>query len=144
MNYWLAETTNLSEMHTPLLSWIKDLSKAGRATAKEFYHAKGWVAHHNSDIWGLSNPVGNKGDGSPEWANWTMGGNWLCQHLWEHYCFTGDKQFLADEAYPVMKEAALFCLDWLVASIHAVMLRLSSGVTAINRSASLAPTSFNP
>ena len=114
MNYWLAETTNLSEMHTPLLSWIKDLSKAGRATAKEFYHAKGWVAHHNSDIWGLSNPVGNKGDGSPEWANWTMGGNWLCQHLWEHYCFTGDKQFLADEAYPVMKEAALFCLDWLV------------------------------
>ena len=60
MNYWLAETTNLSEMHTPLLSWIKDLSKAGRATAKEFYHAKGWVAHHNSDIWGLSNPVGIK------------------------------------------------------------------------------------
>lgn len=114
MNYWPAETTNLSEMHAPLLHWIKDLSKNGRATAQEFYHAKGWVAHHNSDIWGLSNPVGNKGDGSPEWANWTMGGNWLCQHLWEHYCFTGDKHFLEKEAYPIMKEAALFCLDWLI------------------------------
>ena len=114
MNYWPAETTNLSEMHQPLLGWIKGLSQTGKVTAKEYYRAKGWVAHHNSDIWGLSNAVGNSGDGDPLWANWYMGGNWLCQHLWEHYCFTGDKEFLRKEAYPIMKEAALFCFDWLV------------------------------
>lgn len=114
MNYWPAEVGNLSEMHQPLLRWIKDLSQTGKVTAKEYYHARGWVAHHNSDIWGLSNPVGNCGDGDPVWANWYMGGNWLSQHLWEHYCFTGDTQFLKNEAYPVMKEAALFCFDWLI------------------------------
>lgn len=114
MNYWPAETANLAEMHRPLLDWIKGLSKTGSITAKEFYNARGWVAHHNSDIWGLSNPVGNMGEGDPVWANWYMGGAWLCQHLWERYSFSGDKEFLRKEAYPVMKEAALFCLDWLV------------------------------
>ncbi|WP_159470532.1 glycosyl hydrolase family 95 catalytic domain-containing protein [Dyadobacter sp. 3J3] len=114
MNYWPVEVTNLSEMHTPLLTWIKDLSETGKVTAKEFYGAKGWVAHHNADIWGLSNPVGNVGDGDPVWANWYMGANWLCQHLWEHYRFSGDKTFLKEKGYPVMKEAALFTLDWLV------------------------------
>jgi alpha-L-fucosidase 2 len=114
MNYWPVEVTNLSEMHMPLLSWIKDLSQTGTVTAKEFYGAKGWVAHHNADIWGQSNPVGNVGDGDPLWANWYMGGNWLVQHLWEHYRFTGDKMFLKEKGYPLMKEAALFTLDWLV------------------------------
>jgi hypothetical protein len=114
MNYWPAEVTNLSEMHTPLLKWIQNLSVNGKETAKEFYKARGWVAHHNSDIWGMTNPVGNKGDGDPQWANWYMGANWLSQHLWEHYAYTGDKEFLRKEAYPVMKEAALFCFDWLV------------------------------
>jgi alpha-L-fucosidase 2 len=114
MNYWPAEVTNLSEMHLPLMSWIQDLSVTGKVTAKEFYGAKGWVAHHNADIWGLSNPVGDVGAGDPVWANWYMGGNWLCQHLWEHYRYTGDKTFLQQKAYPVMKEAALFSIDWLV------------------------------
>ncbi|MET7257394.1 glycoside hydrolase family 95 protein [Dyadobacter fermentans] len=114
MNYWPAEVTNLSEMHMPLLTWIKDLSQTGKVTAKEFYGARGWVAHHNADIWGLSNPVGNVGDGDPVWANWYMGANWLCQHLWEHYRFSVDKAFLRDKGYPLMKEAALFTLDWLV------------------------------
>jgi alpha-L-fucosidase 2 len=114
MNYWPAEVTNLSEMHLPLMSWIRDLSETGKVTAKEFYGAKGWVAHHNADIWGLSNPVGDVGAGDPVWANWYMGGNWLCQHLWEHYRFTGDKKFLSERAYPIMKEAALFSIDWLV------------------------------
>ena len=114
MNYWPAEVTNLSEMHVPLLDWIKDLSETGKVTAKEFYGTRGWVAHHNSDIWGLSNPVGNVGDGDPVWANWYMGGNWISQHLWEHYRFTGDKIFLKEKAYPIMKEAALFSIDWLV------------------------------
>lgn len=114
MNYWPAETTNLSEMHLPLLNWIKNLSVSGTNTAKEFYNARGWVAHHNSEIWCTSNPVGDLGVGDPVWANWYMGANWLCQHLWEHYAFTGDKKFLAEKAYPLMKEAALFTMDWLV------------------------------
>ena len=113
MNYWPAEITNLSEMHLPLLNWIKSLSVTGANTAKELYRANGWVAHHNSEIWCTSNPVGDVGAGDPVWANWYMGGNWLCQHLWEHYAFTRDKKFLA-EVYPVMKQAALFSLDWLL------------------------------
>lgn len=114
MNYWPAEVTNLSEMHEPLFNLIKGIAKTGETTAKEFYNMNGWVAHHNSDIWGLSNPVGDKGQGDPKWANWAMGGNWLSQHLWEHYRFTGDKKFLKETAYPLMKGAALFSLDWLV------------------------------
>jgi alpha-L-fucosidase 2 len=114
MNYWPAEVTNLSEMHQPLFDLIKNIAVTGRVTAKEFYNMHGWVAHHNSDIWALSNPVGDKGKGDPKWANWSMGGNWLCRHLWEHYKFTGDKQFLRQTAYPLMKEAAIFCFDWLV------------------------------
>ena len=114
MNYWPAEVTNLSEMHQPLFKFIKNLSVTGTRTAAEFYGAKGWVAHHNSEIWGTSNPVGDIGHGDPSWANWPMGGNWLCQHLWEHYAFTGDKKFLATQAYPIMKAAAVFSIDWLV------------------------------
>ncbi|WP_221391185.1 glycosyl hydrolase family 95 catalytic domain-containing protein [Dyadobacter sp. NIV53] len=114
MNYWPAEVTNLSEMHVPLLDWIKNLSETGKVTAKEFYGVGGWVAHHNSDIWAMSNPVGNLGDGDPVWANWYMGGNWISQHLWEHYRFTGDKVFLKEKAYPIMKEAAIFSIGWLV------------------------------
>lgn len=114
MNYWPAEVTNLSEMHQPLFNLIKELSVTGTVTAKEFYGMKGWVAHHNTDIWALSNPVGDKGWGDPRWANWAQGGNWLCQHLWEHYSFTKNTKFLKDTAYPLMKGAATFCLDWLV------------------------------
>jgi alpha-L-fucosidase 2 len=114
MNYWPAEVTNLSEIHRPLFDLIKNISVTGAATAKEFYNMNGWVAHHNSDIWATSNPVGNKGDGDPKWANWPQGGNWLCQHLWEHYSFTKDKKFLKETAYPLMKGAAQFCIDWLV------------------------------
>jgi alpha-L-fucosidase 2 len=114
MNYWPAEQTNLSEMHEPLLAFIKQLSVTGAVTARQFYGMSGWVAHHNSDIWALSNPVGNKGKGEPKWANWAQGGNWLCQDLWEHYQFTQDERFLRDTAYPLMKGAATFCLEWLV------------------------------
>lgn len=110
MNYWLAEMCNLSELHTPLLNHIKNIAVTGKETAKNFYNARGWVAHHNSDVWALSNPV----SGEPMWANWTGGGNWLCQHLWEHYAYTGDKKYLAETAYPLMKDAAIFCSDWLI------------------------------
>ncbi len=114
MNYWLAEMCNLSELHTPLLNHIKNIAATGRETAKNFYGANGWVAHHNSDIWGLSNPVGDLGKGSPMWANWAMGGAWLSQHLWTHYAYTGDKKYLQNTAYSLMKESAIFCKDWLI------------------------------
>ncbi|CAM4243882.1 alpha-L-fucosidase 2 [Pedobacter westerhofensis] len=114
MNYWPAEVTNLSEMHKPLFSWLRSLSETGKVTAREFYHARGWVAHHNSDIWAISNAVGDKGAGDPVWANWAMGGDWLTRHLYEHYLYTGDQAFLAEQAYPLMKGAAEFTLSWLV------------------------------
>jgi len=114
MNYWPAESGNLSELHRPLLNFIGNLSQTGQRTAQEYYRAKGWVAHHNSDIWALSNAVGNIGGGDPLWANWYMGAAWLSQHLWEHYAFSRDQKFLKEEAYPIMKKAALFCVDWLI------------------------------
>ncbi len=113
-NYWLAENTNLSEMHAPMLDFIKNLSVTGAVTAKTFYGASGWVACHNSDIWAMSNPVGAFGSGDPCWANWNMGGAWLSTHLWEHYVFTKDVNFLKNGAYGLMKGAAQFCLEWLV------------------------------
>jgi len=114
MNYWPAEVTNLSECHQPLLSFIEELAVNGRKTAEVNYGAKGWVSHHNADLWRQSAPVGNYGDGDPMWANWSMSSAWLSQHLWEHYAFTGDRDFLKNRAWPVMKGAAEFYLDWLV------------------------------
>ncbi len=114
MNYWPAEMANLSEMHQPFLELIQNTAVTGRETAKNFYDAGGWAVHHNSDIWATSNPVGNLGEGDPMWANWSLGSPWLSQHLWEHYSYTRDRAFLEKTAYPLMKEAALFCLDWLV------------------------------
>ncbi len=113
-NYWLAENTNLSEMHAPLLSFIKNLAATGKFTAKTFYGVNGWAVAHNSDIWAMSNPVGDFGQGDPNWANWNMGGAWLSTHLWEHYAFTKDLNFLKNEAYPLMQGAAQFCLEWMI------------------------------
>ncbi|MCE7064692.1 glycosyl hydrolase family 95 catalytic domain-containing protein [Dyadobacter sp. CY326] len=110
MNYWMVETANLSELHSPLLDLIGHMAVTGKETATNFYGAKGWTLHHNSDIWATTNPV----SGSPSWANWPMGGAWISQHLWEHYQFTGDKNYLSKTAYPIMKSAAEFCLDWLI------------------------------
>lgn len=113
-NYWLAENTNLSELHSPLLSFIKNVATTGAVTAKTFYGVNGWCVCHNSDIWAMSNPVGDFGSGDPNWANWNMGGAWLSTHLWEHYQFTRDEKFLREEAYSLMKGAAQFCLEWLI------------------------------
>ena len=110
MNYWMVESCNLSELHEPLISLIKQLSATGKETVINFYNASGWTVHHNTDIWATTNPV----SGSPSWANWPMAGAWLSQHLWEHYQFSGDKKYLKDVAYPLMKGAAQFCLDWLI------------------------------
>lgn len=113
-NYWLAENTNLSEMHKPMMQFIKNVATTGKVTAKTFYGVNGWAVAHNSDIWAMSNPVGDFGQGDPGWANWNMGGAWLSTHLWEHYVFTKDQNFLKNEAYPLMQGAAQFCLEWLV------------------------------
>ncbi len=113
MNYWLAENTNLSECHRPLLGMIGDLAKNGAKTAAVNYGMKGWVAHHNADLWRQSAPVG-LGAGSPTWANWNMSAAWFCQHLWDHFLFTRDVGYLQREAYPVMRSAAEFCMDWMV------------------------------
>lgn len=114
MNYWPAETTNLAECHQPLLDFIGELSVNGAETARVNYGCRGWTAHHNSDFWRHSGQVGAYGDGDPVWACWPMGGAWLCQHLWEHYAFGGDESYLRHHAYPVLKSAAQFCLDWLI------------------------------
>ncbi|WP_337099948.1 glycoside hydrolase family 95 protein [Paenibacillus sp. YIM B09110] len=113
MNYWPVENCNLSEMHIPLLDFIGNVAKNGKKTADINYGAEGWVAHHNSDIWAQSAPVGGFGDGDPVWALWPMGGIWLTQHLWEHFSFGRDLEYLRTYAYPIMKEAAIFILDWL-------------------------------
>jgi len=112
-NYWASGTTNLIEMQYPLIEFIANLSKTGRKTAKDYYGVeRGWCLGHNSDIWAMTCPVGlNEGD--PSWACWTMGGTWLSTHIWEHYLFTLDKEFLC-KFYPVLKGAAEFCMDWLV------------------------------
>lgn len=118
MNYWPAEVANLAELHRPLFDFIDVLAAHGRETASVNYGAKGWVAHHNADIWGQTAPVGNFGGGDPVWANWPMSAPWLSQHLWEHYAFGGDTEFLRERAWPVMKGAAEFCLDWLIDDGH--------------------------
>ena len=117
MNYWLTEVTNLPECFIPLSDFIKRLSVNGAQTAKINYGMKsGWLAHHNSDIWAQTAPTGGYDSdpkGSPRWTCWPMAGVWLCQHLWEHYAFGGDRQYLSQTAYPIMKGAAEFLLQWL-------------------------------
>ncbi len=113
MNYWPAETCNLSECTEPLFDLMEGLSLNGKTTAKENYGLPGWVSHHNIDLWRASNPVG-EGVGAPTWANWCMSGPWLCAHLYEHYRFTGDREFLRTRAYPLMRGSAEFCLAWLI------------------------------
>jgi len=113
MNYWAAEKTGLSEMHEPMIQQVINMSKTGRDIAKNMYGLNGWVAGHNSDIWALTNPVGHVGMGDPQWANWIMAAPWVSQHLWEKFAYRGDKDYLLHTAYPVMKGAAEFCLQWL-------------------------------
>jgi len=118
MNYWFAETCNLPECHEPLFQFIKELSENGRRTAEVHYGCRGWAAHHNTDVWRRSSPF----IGDTRYGMWPMSGVWLCRHLWEHYEFTRDTSFLRDFAYPIMKGAALFCLDWLVEDDHGYLV----------------------
>ena len=108
MNYWPAEKTNLAELHEPFLQMVEDMSVTGQQTAKDMYGARGWMAHHNTDIWRATGAV----DGA-FWGAWSNGGGWTSQHLWEHYLYSGNQAFLAS-VYPVLKGAATFYVDFLV------------------------------
>ena len=109
MNYWPAEIGNLSELHEPFIQMVKEVAQTGAETAKTMYGARGWVLHHNTDIWRITGPVDFAASGM-----WPTGGAWFCRHLWEHYLHTGDLAFLK-EIYPVMKGAAEFFVDFMVA-----------------------------
>ena len=108
MNYWVPEICNLAECHIPLFDYMETLVGPGGRTAKSHYGANGWVVHHLSDVWGFTTPA----DGT--WGIWPVGAAWLCEHVWEHYLFGGDKDFLIGQGYPLMKGAARFILDFLV------------------------------
>ena len=113
-NYWPAFVANMAEMAEPLDGFIAGLAANGKYTAKNYYNiGEGWCSSHNSDIWAMTNPVGEKNE-SPEWSNWNLGGAWLVNTLWERYQFTQDKNYLRQTAYPLMKGAARFCLRWLI------------------------------
>ena len=109
MNYWQAELANLSECHEPLFDMIKELAESGREVAREHYGARGWVLHHNTDAWRGAAPINASNHGI-----WPVGGAWLCAHLWERYLFSGDQAFLKETAYPLMKSASEFFVDYLI------------------------------
>ena len=115
MNYWPMLMCNMPELNLPLIGMVKDLAENGKATARIHYDARGFVSHHNVDLWRNTVPVGNNCvPTSAEWSFWYMSGAWLCRHLYEHYEYTTDREFALKVALPIMKEAALFCVDMLV------------------------------
>jgi alpha-L-fucosidase 2 len=112
MNYWAAPVLGMTDSFEPLLGLVERLARSGADTARDLYGARGWVAHHNSDMWGWSLPVG-RGEGAPSWAIWMMGGVWLTHNLWDACEFSGDIDLLRSRVWPLLRGAAEFCLDWL-------------------------------
>jgi len=133
MNYWIAELTGLSECHEPLFDAIDDLRVSGARTADQLYRSRGWVLHHNFDLWRGTAPINNI-DGL-----WPTGGAWLCHHLWERWLFTGNREFLANRAYPALREASLFFVDYLVRDEKSGWL-----LTAPSHSPEQGPTTTGP
>lgn len=121
MNYWAAPLLLSPDVLEPLLSLVERIAGTGTDTARELYGARGWVAHHNSDVWGWSLPVGD-GHGAASWAIWMMGGVWLTHNLWDAYELGGDRDLLRERIWPVMRGAVEFCLDWLVADADGTLL----------------------
>jgi len=128
MNYWPAEVCNLAECHEPFFDLVENLLPRGRKTARDVYGCRGFVAHHTTDAWWWTSPIGHVGYGM-----WPTGAAWCCQHLWEHYAFGGDREFLRQRAYPIMKEAALFCLDYLVEDPKTGKLVFGPSISPENR-----------
>ena len=137
MNYWPAEKTNLAELHEPFLHLVKDMSEAGEETARTMYGARGWMAHHNTDIWRITGPV------DPVfWGIWSAGGAWCSLHLWEHYLYNGDKKFLAS-IYPILKGAATFYVDYLTEHPNYHWLVVNPGTSPENAPAAHGGSSFD-
>jgi alpha-L-fucosidase 2 len=137
MNYWPAEKDNLPEMHEPLIQMVKELSVTGQGTAHMLYGARGWVAHHNTDLWRITGPVDRIFYGI-----WSMGGAWLAQHLWDRYLYNGDKRYLAD-VYPAIKGAALFFVDDLVEDPKRKYLVINPGTSPENAPSTRPGVSFD-
>jgi alpha-L-fucosidase 2 len=130
MNYWPAEKTNLAELHQPFLQMVRELAETGKETAKAMYGARGWMAHHNTDIWRATGAV----DGA-FWGCWNAGGGWTSQHLWEHYLYNGDAKYL-DSVYPMLRDAAKFYVDFLVEHPTKPWLVVNPGMSPENASKS--------
>ena len=137
MNYWPAEKTNLAELHEPFLNMVKEMSETGRETARVMYGARGWMAHHNTDIWRITGPVD-----AIFWGIWSAGGAWCSQHLWEHYLYSGDMKFLAS-VYPILKGAATFYVDYLVEHPQYHWLVVNPGTSPENAPAAHGGSSFD-
>lgn len=137
MNYWPAEKDNLPEMHEPLVQMVKELSVTGQGTARILYGARGWVAHHNTDLWRITGPVDRIFYGI-----WSMGGAWLAQHLWDRYLYNGDRRYLAD-VYPAIKGAALFFVDDLVEDPKRKYLVVNPGTSPENAPSTRPNVSFD-
>ena len=137
MNYWPAEKTNLAELHEPFLRMVKELSEAGEETARTMYGARGWMAHHNTDLWRITGPVD-----AIFWGIWSAGGAWCSQHLWEHYLYSGDTKFLAS-VYPILKGAATFYVDYLIEHPQYHWLVVNPGTSPENAPAAHGGSSFD-
>lgn len=137
MNYWPAEKDNLPEMHEPLVQMVKELSVTGQGTARTLYGARGWVAHHNTDLWRITGPVDRIFYGI-----WSMGGAWLAQHLWDRYLYNGDRRYLAD-VYPAIRGAALFFVDDLVEDPKRKYLVINPGTSPENAPSTRPGVSFD-
>lgn len=128
MNYWPSEITNLGELQEPFIDFIDDLRPNARRTASEVYGMKGIVAHYTTDVWHFTEPLG-----AIQYGMWPMGIAWSCQNIWDHYAFGGDEEYLRRKSYPIMKEAAEFCLDWLVENPKTGFLVSGPSVSPENR-----------
>ncbi|MFW6259781.1 MAG: glycosyl hydrolase family 95 catalytic domain-containing protein, partial [Tangfeifania sp.] len=128
MNYWPALVTNLQECQQPFFEFVDDLRERGRITAEETYGCRGFVAHHTTDVWKFTEPIGMTGYGM-----WPMGAAWCSDHFWEHYIYTGDEEFLRETAYPVLKDAALFFVDFLVEDPKTGLLVSGPGMSPENK-----------
>lgn len=130
-NYWGAESGALPELAGPMIDFIEEVATTGAETASKLYGMRGWCVHHNSDLWRLSTPVG-KGVGGPTWANFALAGPWLARHVWEHYLYNPDREFLAKRGYPLLKGCAEFCADWLVRDPRTGRLTTAPSVSTEN------------
>lgn len=122
MNYWLAESCNLSELHMTLVNWLEKLTESGTKTASSLYGCRGYCIHHNVDIWGMTTPAAE----DSQFSLWPMAGVWIASHVWQHYIYTNDRDFLEKKAFPLLEGCAEFCCDWLVKNANGIYITVPS------------------